>query len=231
MPSQTFDHLYDATLRTHENKLFFKQWIKHPGRLGTVAPISVRLAHAAAKQVSQDQASQDGDHGYVVEIGAGTGRLTRALLERGIKSTRLAVVELDTTLCAFLKDTLPAVCPTSGAPLVIEGDATYLSDLIPATWVGNVETVVSAIPLMYLSEDIRTAIIEAAFRVLKPGGKLLHVTYNPKSPLAFSRAYNQERVVGLWVNLPPGFVWSYTKIEDIQTHSSDLCDEPLRKNG
>jgi phosphatidylethanolamine/phosphatidyl-N-methylethanolamine N-methyltransferase len=206
MLNPTFNAHYDSSLRTHENKIFFKQWVKHPGRLGTVAPISVKLARAAAAMVTSV-------NGYCVEIGAGTGRLTRALLESGIPSDKLAVVELDSNLCTFLKNTLPGLCPDATSPLVIEGDATYLPDLIPADRVGNVDTVVSAIPLMYLPEPQRIAIVEAAFRVLKPGGRLLHVTYNPKSPLAFSRAYTQKRVVGLWMNIPPGFVWAYTKNE------------------
>jgi len=206
MLQQNFDYKYDSALRTHENKLFFKQWIRHPGRLGTVAPISVKLARAAAAHVSRSN-----DTGYVVEIGAGTGRLTRALLEHGIRTPKLAVIELDAKLCTFLKETLPAVCPTASAPLVVEGDAAYLPDLIPASWIGNVDTVVSVVPLMCFPEEKRIAIIEAAFRILKPGGQIIHVTYNPKSPLAFSRAYTQKRVMGLWMNVPPGFVWSYTK--------------------
>lgn len=220
MHQPNFDQHYDSELRRHENKLFFKQWIRHPGRLGTVAPISVKLARRAAAEVSNTG-------GYVVEIGAGTGRLTRALIERGVPSTQLAAVELDSTLCAFLKDTLPGLCLASDAPHIIEGDAAFLPDLIPESWAGNVETVVSAIPLMYLPEDKRIAIIEAAFKILKPGGKIIHVTYNPKSPLAFSDAYTQERVVSLWLNIPPGFVWSYTKRDS--GHAA-FCDE-VRKYG
>lgn len=216
MHRQNFDQRYDLELRAHENKLFFKQWIKHPGRLGTVAPISVKLARSAAAHVSNSG-------GRIVEIGAGTGRLTRALLERGVLSTNLAVVELDSALCEFLKDTLPALCLASDAPEIIEGDAAFLPELIPASWVGDVETVVSAIPLMYLPEDKRIAIIEAAFKVLKPGGKIIHVTYSPRSPLAFSRAYTEERVVGLWMNIPPGFVWSYTKKESDQAVPGDAA--------
>jgi phosphatidylethanolamine/phosphatidyl-N-methylethanolamine N-methyltransferase len=203
MPEPFFNALYDSNLRTHENKIFFKQWIKHPGRLGTLSPISVKLARAAAAL------STPLKNGYCVEIGAGTGRLTRAILERGGPSDNLAVVELDPNLCAFLKQTLPGLRPDAKAPVVIEGDASFLPDLIPADWVGKVDTVVSVVPLMYFSEAKRIDIIEAAFRVLKPNGKVIHL----KSPLAFSRAYTQKRVIGLWMNIPPGFVWVYTKNE------------------
>ncbi|MDP3372157.1 MAG: methyltransferase domain-containing protein [Candidatus Paracaedibacteraceae bacterium] len=207
MTHEKFNCAYDSKLRSHENKLFFKQWVQNPARLGTLAPISLRLARDAALNVPLLETEEQ----YVVEIGAGTGRLTRALLERGVPPAQLAAIELDTKLCAFLTETLPAVCPQSTPPLVVEGDATYLEELIPSHWVGKVDTVVSAIPFMYLPEEKRIAIIESAFKVLKPGGKIIHITYNPKSPIAFSRAYHQTRVVSLWINMPPGFVWAYTK--------------------
>jgi len=37
----------------------------------------------------------------------------------------------------------------------------------------------------------------------------LHVTYNPKSPLAFKKDLKQECLGKLWLNFPPGFVWKY----------------------
>ena len=201
-----FNHAYNIHLRKKENSLFFKQWIKHPGRLGTLAPISVRLATSAAAPIDTNE--------RVVEIGAGTGRLTRALLEKGIHPHNLAVIELDSSLTTFLKKTLPGLYDgQTPFPHIIEGDATYLDTLIPAEWVGTVDTVVSAIPLMYLEKKQRLAIIDAAFNVLKPGGRIIHVTYSPKSPIEFSTAINQTRTASLWMNIPPGFVWTYTQKE------------------
>ncbi len=210
-----FNHSHNLRLRKRENSLFFKQWIKHPGRLGTLAPISVRLATLAATHINA--------HERIVEIGAGTGRLTRALLEKGIHPEKLAVIELDSSLTSFLKETLPGLYDEhTPSPYIIEGDATYLDTLIPTEWIGTVDTIVSAIPLMYLEKNQRLAIINAAFKVLKPGGKIVHVTYSPKSPIEFSTTIDQTRVVSLWMNVPPGFVWTYVKKENEQTQTDEI---------
>ena len=154
----TFNHHYNLSLRKRENRLFFKQWIKHPGRLGTLAPISVQFAKTVAAELTTPDE-------LIVEIGAGTGRLTRALLEGGVNPEKLAAVELDGSLASFLRQTLPGLYDEqTTAPHIIEGDATYLDTLIPAKWVGKVDTVVSVIPLMYLPKEQRLAIIDAACR-------------------------------------------------------------------
>lgn len=199
----TYSPDYELTLRRRENTLFFKRWLKHPFQMGTLAPITPRLAKLAASLIS------DPDD-LIVEIGAGTGRLTRALLAQGVKPSNLALVELDPEFCTFLKQTLKGLpeCKNS-MPYIIEGDAAKLAEIIPESFCGKVSTIVSAIPLMYLPPIVREQIIKSSFEVLKPNGTILHVTYNPKSPLAFKTDLNQERAGKLWLNLPPGFVWKY----------------------
>eukprot|EP01037_Dinobryon_pediforme_P014869 gene14869-15006_t len=154
--------------------------------MGTLAPITPRLAKLVASLVSNPS-------DLIVEIGAGTGRLTRALLAEGVKPKNLALVELDPEFCVFLKETLKDApeCKNS-MPHIIEGDATKLPEIIPESFKGKVSTVVSAIPFMYLPTIVREQIVKSSFDVLKPTGSILHVTYNPKSPLAFKKDLKQE---------------------------------------
>lgn len=180
-----------------EAALFLRRFFKSPMQLGTVAPISSRLADVAAKCLAHPQSLR------VVEIGAGPGRLTRALLKKGVQPDNLKAIELDSELCDFARNTLPVD--------IIQGDAQYLKKLIPASWVGKVDVVFSTIPFAYLSGDIRTNICEAAFSVLSPRGKFLHLTYKWSSPL--KEDYLQARRAALWWNLPPGFIWEYKKRE------------------
>jgi phosphatidylethanolamine/phosphatidyl-N-methylethanolamine N-methyltransferase len=196
----------EKKIRRQENLLFFRRWLKHPLQMGTLAPITPKLARLAASAVSNKA-------GLYVEIGAGTGRLSRALLQQGIKPENLALVELDPFFCGFLKQTLPSVLePHQALPVVIEGDAAQLPTFLPDHFVGQVDVVFSVIPLMYLSPTVRQAIMEAAFRVLKPGGSIIHVTYSPRSPLDFMPNIHQHRQGKLWLNLPPGFVWHYQQM-------------------
>lgn len=194
----------EKKIRWQENLLFFRRWLKHPLQMGTLAPITPRLAHLAASFLPNSHEK------LVVEIGAGTGRLTRVLLGQGVKPENLAVVELDPFCCAFLQKTLPTILK-HGQPLptIIEGDATKLVDLLPHQFVGQVDTVFSVIPLMYLSPLARQNLMNAAFQVLKPGGSIIHITYSLQSPLRFMTHIKQHRQGQLWLNMPPGFIWHY----------------------
>lgn len=194
------------SLTQAENKIFFKQWLRSPGKLGTFAPISLKLAHSAAEQIDTK------DNPLVVEIGAGTGRLSRAILARGVNPKHLAMVELDEKLSAFLKYSMDSAYQGQVSNNVINGDARKLKELIPNSWVGNVDYVVSAVPLMYMEEEMREQIVQAALDVLHPiKGIMLHVTYSPISPLRFMEGdLITKRLVSLWNNMPPGFVWRFT---------------------
>lgn len=185
-------------LVANEKGLFFRRWLTAPKQLGTLAPISQRLARAAAQLV------QDPACAKVVELGAGTGRLTRSLLNAGIKAENLTAVELDDTFCRFLKSTLPKVN-------VIQGDVCELPALLGDNVVGTVDVVFSVIPLMYLTLPLREQIVTQALAVLKPEGKLYHVCYTPVSPLKKHEIIESKRLISMWVNLPPGFVWEFSR--------------------
>lgn len=188
----------EAQIRRAENRLFFRRWLQNPRQLGTLAPISVKLSMLAAKEAL----AQYTPGTPVVEIGAGTGRLTRALLHCGVRPQDLTVVELDGEMCSFLRESIPNI-------QVIEGDANHLVELLAPEMCEKVGVVVSAIPLMYLNETLRMSLINAAFSVLKPEATIVHVTYNPNSPLSFWESVKQNRVASTWFNMPPGFVWQF----------------------
>jgi phosphatidylethanolamine/phosphatidyl-N-methylethanolamine N-methyltransferase len=187
----------EAEIIKQENKLFFRRWLKQPKQLGTLAPISRGLAYRAAIQLSDPHRKK------VIEIGAGTGRLSRALLNFGLSPQNFITVELDQEFHQFLQETIPGVHH-------IHGDAALLPQLLPEAWVGQVDVIYSVIPLMYLPKPVRKAILMACKQVLKPGGVIYHVTYSHLSPFADELSLKGERIVSKWVNLPPGFVWKFT---------------------
>ncbi len=194
--------LQENEIRRKENWLFFRQWLKNPAQLGTIAPVSPSLAEVVATAIgSPDQ--------FVIEVGAGTGRITRALLQRGVPPKKLAAIELDGPLCTFMTETIKEVA--TPLPHIIHGDAFHLKTLLPDHFKGELNTLISVIPFMYLSPQKRDGLIQAYFDVLNPGGRILHITYNPNSPLAYRKDLNQKRIFSLWFNLPPAFVWEYTQ--------------------
>ena len=87
-------------LSSSETLLFFKRWLRHPLQVGSVFPSSRHLAQRMCRHVIL----QSGD--FVVELGGGTGGLTRVLLEN-LPASQLIVVEKDPILCAYLEENSP----------------------------------------------------------------------------------------------------------------------------
>src|SRR5438477_12462228 len=91
----------ERKLQRQETSLFFRRWIKSPTQLGTLAPISISLARRSAAMMDNPKDK------VVVEIGAGTGRLSRQIIKAGVQPQNFYAVELDLDLCQFLSRTLP----------------------------------------------------------------------------------------------------------------------------
>ncbi len=180
--------------------LFLRYWIRAPLRTGAVLPSGLGLARAMAQQVHSD-----GD-GVVVEIGAGTGAVTQALLESGVPPDRLVVVERNPAFCRRLRVKFKDL-------QVVHGDARYLQSLLARQGVSRVGTVVSSLPLLSLSVAAQQAVLRESFSMLGSAGSYVQFTYGLLSPVDRSlrrslglRGYLADRI---WRNLPPASVWCY----------------------
>lgn len=185
-----------------EGLLFLRRWLAHPLKVGAVLPSSPALARLVARQVPlrADQA--------VVEVGAGTGSVTKGLLEAGVPPDRLFVVEIDADLCAFLRKQVPQA-------QVINGDASRLSELLPGKWLGKISTVISGIPMVTLPLDVQQRFVDAWFGVMAPEGRMLQYTYSLVSPLPESKLGIKGRRKGIaMLNVPPAWVWSYERVKN-----------------
>src|SRR5271165_7033245 len=81
--------------------MFFRRWLANPVQMGSVVPSSAALC---ARIVRQTRRAQDE---AVLELGAGTGVISRALLESGVPADRLFVVEIAPAMAAHLRRALP----------------------------------------------------------------------------------------------------------------------------
>lgn len=192
------------TFRRHkrsEKLIFLKALMKSPLRTGAIIPSSVALGGFICRHVPLREP------GFVVEVGAGTGRLTKSLLSTGINREQLFVVEYEKDLCRFLRQTLPGVN-------VIHGNALNLGDILPPEVIGQAHTIISGIPLMNFSDKEKGRLVQACMGVLKPTGQLLQFTYGLLSPLNSARCgLTKERLGAVFNNMPPAVVWRYRRDE------------------
>ncbi len=177
--------------------MFFRRWLANPLQMGSVVPSSPALCRRIAGQV------QRGPDEAVLELGAGTGVISRALLAGGIPAQRLLVVEIVPSMADHLRALLP------GAQ-VVEGDARFLPELLPSHWQGRIGTVVCGIPLVLLPVAEQRRFIDAIDRVA-PGRGFLHYSYCVTSPLPYRKfGLVARREAWTPLNFPPASVWRYT---------------------
>lgn len=187
---------------SRERRLFFLRWLRNPMQMGSVVPSSKGLARAMAAQIAALNNEE-----YVVELGPGSGVVTRALLEAGVPQRRLLIIERDHAFIAPLKNEFPEA-------LILEEDATNLEEILSTHNIQQVAAVVSSLPLLSLPATVGEAIIHAVFKVLKKDGTYVQFTYGLASPVS---AQHQQaigisgRIVKrIWRNFPPARVWRYT---------------------
>ena len=146
--------------------------------------------------------------GHVVELGAGTGQVTKALLAAGIDPQRLTLVERDGELAAFLRRHFLG-------PRIIEGDAVRLPRLLADNGVERVSVVVSSLPLLSLPAGVVNGIVGGVFEALPRGGALVQFTYGPTPPVprALRERLQLDGVHGkrIWRNVPPAVVWTFRR--------------------
>jgi phosphatidylethanolamine/phosphatidyl-N-methylethanolamine N-methyltransferase len=185
-----------------DSRLLFKLWLKNPFKIGAVTVSSPELAAAMARHIPSRS------EGYVVELGGGTGPVTRAILDCGVAPDRVIVVERDPILHRHLVERYPGV-------KILLGDAMHLQQLLKREGIAPVKAIISSLPLLSMKKAVQHRIGAQAFAVLEPGAPLIQFTYGLFSPLNRQKlgvsGSVQDRVLQ---NLPPATVWLYRRSGD-----------------
>ena len=196
MPARS--DVFGATPRSDSGiALFLARWLANPLQMGSVVPSSPALCRRVMQQVRR------GADEWVLELGAGTGVVSHALLAGGVPPERVTVLEIVPDMADHLRAKLPGV-------EVIEGDARALPKLIPRGRHGRIGTVICGIPMVLLPVAEQRRFI-AAIEAVAPGRGFLHYSYCATSPLPHRKhGLVAKREAWTPLNIPPASVWRYT---------------------
>ncbi len=186
-----------TTLKTSlaDNLRFLKALISRPRNIGAVLPSSPILARAIAEQVHPHA-------GPVLEIGAGTGVVSEALLERGIPAEKLTLLEYDPELCRHLEKRFPHVH-------VICGDAFDLNHALGPRYAAPFAAIVSGLPLLNHPPVRRRAFLEGVAERLMPGAPFVQFSYGSMPPVPPLPGQSVAKAAMVLANIPPAKVWVY----------------------
>ena len=189
----------------HSEKLrFIGQWLKNPRQTAAVAPSSPELAAAMLAEMPADTRR-------VIELGGGTGALTRAIVSHGITGNALLVLELNEELHSHLHRRFPE-------ELLVLGDAAELPRLASEAGfldAGPADAVISGLGLLAMDRELVTRILRAAFDCLRPDGRFIQFTYGPVSPVSDAvldvLGLRMRRGEFVLRNVPPATVYVYER--------------------
>jgi len=176
--------------------LFTREILHNPRAMGAACPSSRKLSKALASFVPLDS------QGFIVELGAGTGSISAALLACGIPAERLILVERSTKLVEYLRKQFPQA-------LVIEGDASHLNELL-GNKAHQVSVVVSGLPLRVFPVALVQSILKQVDLLLPNGGLFIQFTYDLRGKmLHLPHHFHSIAHKFVWGNLPPARVDVY----------------------
>lgn len=190
----------------NEQLSFLCSWISAPRRVAAVAPSSKALARLITSEISPANAP-------VIELGAGTGVFTRALIERGIAQERIAIIEFGANFARSLREQFPAA-----KVLCMDAARLERTELFGGEAAG---AVVSGLPLLSMPRLQVARIVKSAFACLRPDGALYQFTYGPRCPVPLpilERFGLQAQFIGgTLANLPPAAVFRIRRKSSMPT--------------
>ena len=182
---------------------FFKGWIDKPRAVGSIVPTSSFTARKMASVIDTRSGLP------TLEVGPGTGIITKYILKHGVKPRDLYAVEYSHDFVIHLRRNFPGVN-------VVEGDAFNLGETLRRALGDNTpkqfDSVVSGVPLLNFPVQQRVKYLEGLLDRLPQGRPVVQLTYGPKSPIPPGLGdYTVEKFDFILRNIPPTKLWIYRR--------------------
>jgi phospholipid N-methyltransferase/membrane protein DedA with SNARE-associated domain len=187
----------------HDSLAFFRAWLGDPLRVGGMVPSGRALAKLITADITPASAP-------VIELGPGTGAFTRLLLARGVAEDQLVLIEARADFAGYLVRHFPAA-------RVSCLDAARLNDALPFDGMPAGATV-SGVPILSMAPEKVIAILDGAFRNMRPDGAFYQFTYGLRCPvprrILDRLGLEATRVGSTLANVPPATVYRIRRRAD-----------------
>lgn len=174
-----------------EALIFLKRFLDSPGTIGSLAPSSKYLGKAICEAVKSLNDCK------LVEIGAGTGSITKEIAELNPE-----VIEIDPEFSELLKNKFPKLKIKNSCAI------DYMKNLVNQ---GNGEKVGLVLSIPLINNPFKEVFIFELQKFYSSGllSWCIIYTYGQKSPLGDIDFRSQRKYSKVFRNLPPANVWIY----------------------
>lgn len=179
--------------------VFMQEFLKHPLQIGSVIPSSRFLERRIVEAAKAETAD------VIIELGPGTGGVTRAMLRAMQPQTKLLSIEINPNfnklVSAIADDRLTAHL----------GSARDLKKIISLYGLDPPNSIVSGIPFSTMSRSLGSQIIEAITSVLPPNGRFVAYQVNTQVATLCRPFLGPEQTSLELFNIPPMRIFQWTK--------------------
>jgi phosphatidylethanolamine/phosphatidyl-N-methylethanolamine N-methyltransferase len=188
----------ELTQMLADTALFFGLWLRKPLQIAAICPSSAPVGAAMARLIDPVRP------GPVLELGSGTGTITRGLVAAGWPPHRIIAYERESQLLDILRREIRGVT-------AVLGDAADLENQLRRLSIDRLAAVVSSLPIKWFSLAEQGAVLRPCFARLGRDGPFLQLTNAFSSPLPTERlGISGREAARIWRNVPPAQIWAYT---------------------
>ncbi|SMO72344.1 class I SAM-dependent methyltransferase [Melghirimyces algeriensis] len=176
-----------------EQKLFLSKFLQSPQNIGSVIPSSRFLVRAMLKPVAWEHVRS------LVELGAGTGVLTRHFSQRIHPDCLVSVFEQDDELRKALQREFPQYHHYA--------QAESLRTVLQSQGVHSVDCILSSLPFAVFSARKRNHILKQVHQTLKKEGMFLTYQYSLQLKKELKQWFHVQKITFVPLNIPCAFVY------------------------
>jgi len=175
-------------------KLFLQTFLKKRAQVASFHPSSPQLSRETCKYVDPKKPQ------VILELGAGTGPITKMALSKMHPQSRLIAFELEPEFLPHLRESCPGA-------LIVQGDVSKLAEELDKLGIDHVDVVLSGLPTPKLPKAVNRAMFDALERRAKDA----YFSQITVVPLLFKGTYTKVfetvKFKLIMANIPPGGVY------------------------
>lgn len=194
----------------NENIEFLQAFLKNPGKVGAIAPSSPELAQKMIEDIAPNQEN------IILELGVGTGAITKFVSEIVLDEKSYLGVELDKDLVKLLKRNFPHL-------KIVRGNALEAAALHKKSDLGKVGFIICCLPFVSIPNDVGEKILRQVDKFMERGGctfrtfQYAHGYYFPSAIKLREHMRNRygkaQKSPLIMKNMPPAYTltWNSSK--------------------
>ncbi len=183
-----------------EKSNFIKAFFKDAKMIGSIRPSSKYLTKSMLDSIDFSKAK------IIVELGPGTGVITREILSKMAPDARLLVFELHDDFYHNLNRTI-----LDKRVEFIHDSAEKIKEYLEHFNLHEADAVISSLPLANFPKELRDNVVSAAKDSLAEDGLMTQFQYSLQSKKFLQSNFKSVKINYTFWNFPPAFVYTCRK--------------------